>query len=99
MDTVQQIFYERIVRSVSARFFDLVAISIKVELGLKNAKMINADGIFNYNNPKKFPINLQKKKEGKMNDGSSSRGRIQSWRKKQRQFTQQQPTYLVHYVQ
>ncbi|XP_050908986.1 uncharacterized protein LOC127122739 [Lathyrus oleraceus] len=57
MDIVQPMFYERMVGSVSASFSDLVALGIKVELSLKNGKMISAVGTSNNNNAKKFPGN------------------------------------------
>ena len=97
MDTVQPMFYERMVGSVSASFSDLVVVGIKVELGLKNGKMISAAGTSNNNNAKKFLGNFQKKRK-EMNVVSSNRGRSQSWRKQQQQFTQQQPAYTVQYV-
>ncbi|XP_050896863.1 uncharacterized protein LOC127103660 [Lathyrus oleraceus] len=82
MDNVRPMFYERMVGSVSASFFDLVAVGIKVELGLKNGKMISAAGTSNNNNVKKFPENFQKKRkerqmmyrpiEGGVNHGESN---------------------------
>lgn len=83
MDTVQPFFYERMVGSVSTSFSDLVVMGIKVELGLKNAKMINAAGTSNNNNAKKFSENFKKKKERGTNAISSCRGRNHSWRKQQ----------------
>ncbi|XP_050909209.1 uncharacterized protein LOC127122980 [Lathyrus oleraceus] len=65
MDTVQPMFYERMVGSVSASFSDLVVVGIKVELSLKNGKMINAAGTYNNNNAKKFLGNFQKKRKEK----------------------------------
>ena len=47
-------FYERMVSSVSASFSDLVAVGIKVELGLKNGKMMTTSETSG-NNAKKFP--------------------------------------------
>ncbi|XP_050909945.1 uncharacterized protein LOC127123809 [Lathyrus oleraceus] len=41
MDTVKPMFYEIIVSSISSTFSDLVVVGIKVELGMKNGKMIN----------------------------------------------------------
>lgn len=58
MDIVQPMFYERMVGSVSACFFDLVVVGVKVELGLKNGKMISVAGTSNNNNAKKFPGNF-----------------------------------------
>ncbi|XP_050915746.1 uncharacterized protein LOC127130827 [Lathyrus oleraceus] len=84
MDTVQPMFYERMVGRVSACFSNLVAIGVKVELGLKNGKMISTVGTSNNNNAKKFPGNFHNKKEGETNAMSSRRGRSQSWRKQQR---------------
>lgn len=63
IDTVQPMFYERMMGSESASFSDLVAIGIKVELGLKNGKMISAAGTSNNNNAKKFPGNFHKKRK------------------------------------
>ncbi|XP_050896071.1 uncharacterized protein LOC127102780 [Lathyrus oleraceus] len=63
MDIVQPIFFERMVGSVSVSFSDLVAVGIKVELHLKNGKMISAAGTSNNNNAKKFPGNFHKKRK------------------------------------
>lgn len=41
MDTMKPMFYRRVVSSVSLTFSDLVVVGIKVELGMKNGKMIN----------------------------------------------------------
>ncbi|XP_050916535.1 uncharacterized protein LOC127131664 [Lathyrus oleraceus] len=54
------------VSSVSASFSDLVAVGIKVELGLKNGKMITTSETSS-NNAKKFPGSFQRKKEGETN--------------------------------
>lgn len=48
-------FYERMVGSVSASFSNMVAVGIKVEIGLRNGKMISVAGTSNNNNAKKFP--------------------------------------------
>ena len=93
MDMVKPMFYERMVSSVSASFSDLVAVGIKVELGLKNGKMITTSETSG-NNVKKFPGSFQRKKEGETNAVSTSQRRSHSW-KKQHQFAQQQPTYPV----
>jgi hypothetical protein len=97
MDTVKPVFYERMVSSVSASFSDLVAVGIKVELGLKNGKMTTTSETSG-SNAKKFPGGFQRKKEGDTNAVSTSQRRSQSW-KKQHQFSQQQPIYPVQYVQ
>ncbi|XP_050909746.1 uncharacterized protein LOC127123584 [Lathyrus oleraceus] len=65
IDIVRQEFFERMVESMTSNFYDLVAVGIKVELGLKNGKMINAASISNNNNnnTKKFSSSFHKKKE------------------------------------
>ncbi|XP_050909745.1 uncharacterized protein LOC127123583 [Lathyrus oleraceus] len=65
VDTVRQEFFERMVGSMTSRCYDLVAIGIKVELGFKNGKMINAasNSNNNNNNTKKFSSSFHKKKE------------------------------------
>ncbi|XP_050878147.1 uncharacterized protein LOC127081963 [Lathyrus oleraceus] len=85
------------VSSVSASFSDFVVVGIKVELGLKNGKMITTSKTSG-NNVKKFPRSFQRKKEGETNAVSTNQGRSHSW-KKQHQFAQQQPTYPVQYIQ
>lgn len=62
MDIVQPMFYERMVGNVSTSFSNLVAVGIKVELSLKNGKMINDAGTSNNNNAKKFTGIFQEKK-------------------------------------
>ncbi|XP_050875853.1 uncharacterized protein LOC127079510 [Lathyrus oleraceus] len=54
------------VSSVSASFSDLVVVGIKVELGLKNGKMITTTKTFG-NNVKRFSGGFQRKKEGETN--------------------------------
>ncbi|XP_050888863.1 uncharacterized protein LOC127094035 [Lathyrus oleraceus] len=93
VDTVRPEFFERMVGSVTASFFDLVAVGIKVELGLKNGKMIiSSNNSNNNNNTKKFSSSFHKKKEGETNAVMGSRRKNQPW-KKQQYFAQQ------HYVQ
>lgn len=54
------------VGSVTASFSDMVAVGIKVELGLKNGKMIiSASNSNNNNNTKKFSSSFHKKKKEK----------------------------------
>ncbi|XP_050915683.1 uncharacterized protein LOC127130762 [Lathyrus oleraceus] len=98
MDTVKPMFYERMVSSVSASFSDLVVVGIKVELGLKNGKMITTTETSG-NNVKKFSRGFQKKKEDETNSVSTSQRRSHSWRKQQQQVAQQQPTYPMQYIQ
>lgn len=64
MDTIKPMFYERMVSSVSTSFSDLVVVGIKVELGLKNGKMITTTETSS-NNVKKFSIGFQRKKRVK----------------------------------
>ncbi|XP_050908600.1 uncharacterized protein LOC127122279 [Lathyrus oleraceus] len=93
VDTVRPEFFERMMGSVTASFSDLVAVGIKVELGLKNGKMIiAASNSINNNNTKKFSSSFHKKKEGETNAVMGSRRKNQPW-KKQQYFAQQ------HYVQ
>lgn len=66
MDTVKPMFYEIMVSSVSASFSDLVSVGIKVELRMKNGKMITAAETSN-NNARKNSGGFQKKKEGETN--------------------------------
>ncbi|XP_050890237.1 uncharacterized protein LOC127095610, partial [Lathyrus oleraceus] len=94
---IKPVFYERMVSSVSASFSDLVAVGIKVELGLKNGKMTTTSETSG-SNAKKFPGGFQRKKEGDTNAVSTSQRRSQSW-KKPHQFSRQQPIYPVQYVQ
>lgn len=82
METVQPMFYERMVSSVSKNFSDLVVVGVKVELGMKNGKMKAAAGTSN-NNVKKISGGFQKKKEGEKNIVSIVRGRNHSWKKQQ----------------
>ncbi|XP_050914928.1 uncharacterized protein LOC127129856 [Lathyrus oleraceus] len=88
VDTVRPNFFERIVGSVTTSFSDLVAMGIKVELGLKNDNMIIEASNSN-NNIKKFSSSFHKKKEGETNAVMGSRRKNQSW-KKQQPFSQQQ---------
>lgn len=72
VDIVQPGFFERMAGSVTVSFSDLVAVGIKVELGLKNGKMINAASNSNNNNnnkTKKFSSSFHKKKEGETKPG------------------------------
>ena len=71
MDTLQPIFYEKMVGSISSGFADLVTIGERIEQGLKNGKIVNTAGSSN-NNAKKFPGIFQKKKEGETNAISGS---------------------------
>ena len=86
MDTIKPMFYERMVSSVSTSFSDLVVVGIKVELGLKNGKMITTTETYG-NNVKKFSEGFQRKKEGETNTMLTSQRRSHSW-KKQHQFAQ-----------
>lgn len=61
MDTAKPMFYEIMVSSVLACFSDLVVVGIKVELGLKNGKMIITTETSS-NNVKKFSGGFQRKK-------------------------------------
>ena len=72
MDTLQPIFYEKMVGSISSGFVDLVTIGEQIEQGLKNGKIVNTVGSPNNNNAKKFPGIFQKKKEGETNAVSGS---------------------------
>ncbi|XP_050876645.1 uncharacterized protein LOC127080362 [Lathyrus oleraceus] len=98
MDTVKPMFYERMVSSVSTSFTNLVVVGIKVELGLKNGKMITTPETY-HNNVKRFFGVFQRKKEGETNAMSTSQRRIHSWKKQQQQIAQQQPTYPMQYIQ
>lgn len=66
MDIVKTMFYERMMGIIFESFSDLVAVGIKVELRMKNDKMIIAYETSN-NNAKKFSIGFKKKKEGEKN--------------------------------
>lgn len=91
--------YERMVSSILTNFYDLVVVGVKVELSVKNGKMMVVTGTSNNNNVKKFFGGFQKKKERETNVVSVDQGRNRSWRKQQRQFSRQQPTYPMKYVQ
>lgn len=66
VDTVRPEFFERMVGSDTASFSDLVAVGIKVEIGLKNGKMIiAASNSNNNNNTKKFSSSFYKKRKKK----------------------------------
>lgn len=54
MDTVQHVFYDKIVGNVSANFFDLVIMGIIIEHGMNNGNMVIIVETSN-NNAKKFP--------------------------------------------
>lgn len=99
VDTVRPEFFERMVGSVNASFSDLVVVGIKVELGLKNGKMIiSASNSNNNNNTKKFSSSFHKKKEGETNAVMGSRRKNQSW-KKQQSFAQQQYVQRPQFAQ
>ena len=103
MQPIKHVFYERMMSSVFASFSDLVTVGIKVELGLKNGKMVTTSETSG-SNAKKFPGGFQRKKEGDTNAVSTSQRRSHSWKKQhqltqQHQFAQQQPIYPVQYVQ
>lgn len=92
MDTVQIVFYEMMVSSLSVNFSDLVVMGIKIKLGMNRGKMTTVVGTFN-KDAKKFSIGFQKKNEGDTNVVSINQGRIHSWKKQQQQFSYQQHTY------
>lgn len=54
IDIVKPIFYERMVSNVPLSFSDLVVVAIKVELGMKNVKMITTVETSN-KNARKIP--------------------------------------------
>lgn len=53
IDTVKPMFYERMMSSVSESFSNLVVMGIKVDLEMKNGKVINAAKSSN-NNARNF---------------------------------------------
>ncbi|XP_050896561.1 uncharacterized protein LOC127103338 [Lathyrus oleraceus] len=72
MDIVQPMFHERMVGSVSATFSELVAVGIKVELGLKNGKRSVLLELLITTMLRSFP-EIFRKKRGEMNFMSFSR--------------------------
>ncbi|XP_050877313.1 uncharacterized protein LOC127081068 [Lathyrus oleraceus] len=86
------------VSSVSESFSELVAMGIKVELGLKNGKMITTTETSG-NNFKKFSGGFQRKKEPETNTMSTIQRRSHLWKKQQQSFAQQQSTYPLQYIQ
>lgn len=70
IDTVQPQFNEKMVRSASLGFFELVAIGAHIEYGLRNGKLVTVSGTSNAN-PKKFSRGFPPKKKGEDNAMSS----------------------------
>ena len=63
MCTLQGLYYEKMVGSVSSGFSDLVIIGERIEAGLKSGKIQGASSSTPYNSKKHAP-NFSKKREG-----------------------------------
>lgn len=61
MDTLQTLFYEEMIKSVSLGFLDLAVINKRIEQGLKSTKIPSAPG--GQGGVKKFLATFQKEME------------------------------------
>ncbi|XP_058763854.1 uncharacterized protein LOC131637289 [Vicia villosa] len=78
MSTLQGIYYEKMVGSVSSGFSDLVMIGERIETGLKNGKIQGAPPSTSFSSKKPVP-NFTKKREGETNAVASQLRAQQPW--------------------